>query len=82
MKPGKFEKLGLRSRFDFVLHLPLRYEDETVLTAVSAAPPGRPVLVEARVRVAFVSGGRARRCSSSQSWSAVHRVPLAGATSD
>jgi ATP-dependent DNA helicase RecG len=46
---GKFEKLGLRSSFDFVLHLPLRYEDETALTPVHEAPPGRPVLVEARV---------------------------------
>ena len=49
MKGAKLEKLGLRSRFDFVLHLPLRYEDETVLTPVHAAPPGRPVLVQARV---------------------------------
>ena len=35
---GKFEKLGLRSGFDFVLHLPLRYEDETALTAPQCAP--------------------------------------------
>ena len=46
---GKFEKLGLRSSFDFVLHLPLRYEDETALTAPQDAPAGTPVLVEARV---------------------------------
>jgi ATP-dependent DNA helicase RecG len=32
-----------------VLHLPLRYEDETALTPPEAAPAGRPVLVEARV---------------------------------
>ena len=25
----KFAKLGLRSDMDFVLHLPMRYEDET-----------------------------------------------------
>ncbi len=49
MKGAKLEKLGLRSRFDFVLHLPLRYEDETVLTPIHAALPGRPVLVQARV---------------------------------
>src|SRR5439155_19695731 len=54
VKAGKLEKLGLRSRFDFVLHLPLRYEDETVVTAVHAAPPGRPVLVEARVQRAAI----------------------------
>jgi ATP-dependent DNA helicase RecG len=52
---GKFEKLGLRSSFDFVLHLPLRYEDETALTAPEEAPAGRPVLVEARVRRAEVA---------------------------
>ena len=44
----KLEKLGIRSRFDLVLHLPLRYEDETALTAVDRAPQGVPVLVEAR----------------------------------
>jgi ATP-dependent DNA helicase RecG len=54
VKPGKLEKLGLRSRLDFILHLPLRYEDETVLTTVHAAPPGRPVLVEARVQRAAI----------------------------
>ena len=32
-----------------MLHLPLRYEDETALTPPEAAPVGRPVLVEARV---------------------------------
>jgi ATP-dependent DNA helicase RecG len=54
VRPAKLEKLGLRSRFDFVLHLPLRYEDETVLTPAHAAPPGRPVLVDARVKRAHV----------------------------
>jgi ATP-dependent DNA helicase RecG len=54
VKPAKLDKLGLRSRFDFVLHLPLRYEDETVLTPAHAAPPGRPVLVQARVQRAGV----------------------------
>jgi len=46
---GKLERLGLRSRFDLVLHLPLRYEDETTLTSPEAAPVGKPVLIEARV---------------------------------
>ena len=48
-------KLGLRSRFDFVLHLPLRYEDETELTAPDRAPPGKPVQIEARVKRADVA---------------------------
>src|SRR4029077_2331593 len=51
---GKIEKLGLRSGFDFVLHLPLRYEDETALTAPASAPQGRPVSVEAKVLKAQV----------------------------
>ena len=45
----KLKKLGLRSRFDFVLHLPLRYEDETAVFAPADAPAGKPVAVEARV---------------------------------
>ena len=49
MKAGKLEKLGLRSRLDFVLHLPLRYEDETRVFGPRDAPPGRDVLVDARV---------------------------------
>jgi ATP-dependent DNA helicase RecG len=45
----RLERLGLRSRWDFVLHLPLRYEDETALVAPQEAPAARPVLTEARV---------------------------------
>jgi len=51
-KPGpdaRLEKLGIRSRLDLVLHLPLRYEDETKLTPLAQARPGEPVLVEAEV---------------------------------
>ncbi|HEX2198387.1 MAG TPA: ATP-dependent DNA helicase RecG [Burkholderiales bacterium] len=51
---AKLAKLGLRSRFDLILHLPLRYEDETVLTPIAAAPPGKPVLVQARLQSAKV----------------------------
>ena len=50
----KLEKLGLKSRFDFVLHLPLRYEDETRLVEPQAAPVDVPVNVEARVHKAQV----------------------------
>jgi ATP-dependent DNA helicase RecG len=38
-----------------VLHLPLRYEDETALTPVDAAPAGKPVLVEAPVKRAQIA---------------------------
>jgi ATP-dependent DNA helicase RecG len=45
----KLDKLGLRTPQDLALHLPHRYEDETRLTAIDAAPPGVPVQVEALV---------------------------------
>jgi len=45
----KLAKLGLVRTDDLVLHLPLRYEDETALVAVAAAPSGEPVQVEATV---------------------------------
>src|SRR5262245_18465450 len=46
---SRLEKLGIRSEFDFVLHLPLRYDDETKLYPINAAPPRVPVLVEGNV---------------------------------
>lgn len=45
----KLEKLGIRRRFDLVLHLPLRYEDESHLYPIADAPYGQPVLVEGEV---------------------------------
>jgi len=45
----QLEKLGLRAREDFLLHLPLRYEDETALAPPGKAPPATPVYLEARV---------------------------------
>ena len=35
----KLERLGLRREADLVFHLPLRYEDETRLTAIRDALP-------------------------------------------
>ena len=45
----RLEKLGIRSKLDLALHLPLRYEDETKLTPLAQARSGVPVLVEAEV---------------------------------
>jgi ATP-dependent DNA helicase RecG len=42
-------KLGIRSKLDLVLHLPLRYEDETTLTLIAQAGEGAPVQVEGEV---------------------------------
>jgi ATP-dependent DNA helicase RecG len=46
---ARLEKLGIRTQRDLVLHLPLRYEDETRLTALKDVRPGEPALVEAEV---------------------------------
>lgn len=46
---GRLARLGLRRDIDFVLHLPLRYEDETRITAVSDAPPGVAAQFEVEV---------------------------------
>jgi len=46
---SKLAKLGIRGQRDLVLHLPLRYEDETKLTPLAKARSGVPVLVEAEV---------------------------------
>ena len=43
------EKLGVRTDLDLVLHLPLRYEDETHLTRLRDALPGQSVQVEVEV---------------------------------
>ena len=45
----KLAKLGLRTPLDLVLHLPLRYEDETQITLIEAARDGEAVLIEAEV---------------------------------
>ena len=45
----KLAKLGIHGKRDLVLHLPLRYEDETRVTPLAAVRPGEPALVEAEV---------------------------------
>ncbi|MDQ5878356.1 MAG: ATP-dependent helicase RecG, partial [Pseudomonadota bacterium] len=45
----KLRKLGLVRRDDLVLHLPLRYEDETLCHTIADAPWGEPVQIEAQV---------------------------------
>ncbi len=42
----KLAKIGLHSEADLLVHLPLRYEDETRITPLAHAPWGEPVLVE------------------------------------
>ena len=46
---ARLAKLGLHCRFDLILHLPLRFEDETRLTPIGDARQGAPVQVEGEV---------------------------------
>lgn len=45
----KLEKLNLKTPWDVVLHLPLRYEDETHIMPIANAPIGVPCQVEGEV---------------------------------
>ena len=45
----KLARLNISSKFDLVLHLPLRYDDETHLYPIKDAPAARDVLIEATV---------------------------------
>ena len=47
---AKLGRLGIIGDFDLVLHLPLRYEDETRLTPIASAIPGTAIQVEGTVR--------------------------------
>jgi ATP-dependent DNA helicase RecG len=46
---SKLAKLGLNTPFDLVLHLPLRYEDETQITRVDDLVPGTTAQVEGEI---------------------------------
>ncbi len=46
---SRLAKLGLVSRFDLILHLPLRYEDETHITPMGDLPDGAFAQVEGEV---------------------------------
>ena len=54
-------KLGIARPFDLVLHLPLRYDDETRLHPIGEAPLGQPVLVEGNVVKSGVQFRRSRQ---------------------
>ena len=46
---NKLAKLGILTRFDLVLHLPLRYEDETQLVRIDDLQPGTDSQVEGEI---------------------------------
>lgn len=46
---GKLAKLGIHHQADLLLHLPIRYEDETNLTPIAALQPGTTAQVQGTV---------------------------------
>jgi RecG-like helicase len=71
---SRLRKLGLTRRDDLVLHLPLRYEDETRLTPIARPLPGVPVQVDAEVLDVSVKPAPRRQL--------VATVAMAAATTD
>ncbi|MCX7896419.1 MAG: ATP-dependent DNA helicase RecG [Rhodocyclaceae bacterium] len=59
-KRERLEALGIRRESDLLLHLPLRYEDETRITPIAAAVPGLIAQFEARVLESRVETRRRR----------------------
>ena len=54
-QPTKLARLGLRTDWDFLLHLPLRYEDETRITPIAGLQPGEDAQVEGEIVASEVS---------------------------
>ena len=52
---AKLAKLGLATRFDLILHLPLRYEDETRITPIDALVDGVFAQVEGVIQSAEIA---------------------------
>ena len=50
----KLAKIGLHSEAGLLIHLPLRYEDETQITRVIDAPWGEPVQIEVVVQTSEI----------------------------
>lgn len=58
----RLEKLGLVRDWDFALHLPLRYEDETSVTPIASLSPNTHAQIEGRVAdQRFVRTGRGQQ---------------------
>lgn len=45
----RLARLGLHEPADFIVHLPLRYEDETRITPIASVVPGAPAQIEGQI---------------------------------
>jgi ATP-dependent DNA helicase RecG len=61
---SRLAKIGLVRDWDYVLHLPLRYEDETSITPIAALVPGVEAQVEGEVLSAEVVARGRRQLSA------------------
>ncbi len=52
---SKLAKLGIHQRADLLLHLPLRYEDETHLAPIASVQPGETVQVQGVITLSEVA---------------------------
>ena len=71
---SKLKKLHLENLWDFVMHLPLRYEDNTHLTPLSDLRVGERVLVEATVTHQEIQNRPRRQLIASLSDSSHHTL--------
>ena len=64
----RLRRLGLVNDWDFILHLPLRYEDETKIDPIGMLVPGEAAQVQGEVvrsqMTATTAPGRSTRCVS------------------
>lgn len=60
----KLNKMGLRTIQDLLFHLPLRYEDQTQLYAISEVQPGNSVTISGEILQTKIAFGRKRMMTS------------------
>ena len=59
----RLERLGIATVGHLLLHLPLRYEDRTRVSAIGSLRPGTEALVVGRISKARVTRARRARCT-------------------
>ncbi|HZE86720.1 MAG TPA: ATP-dependent DNA helicase RecG [Methylomirabilota bacterium] len=61
MYAGRLEKLNITTFQDFLLHLPSRYEDYSIISKISKIQPGETVTIQGQVidmKTNYIRGGR------------------------
>src|SRR5258708_3317012 len=61
MYAGRLEKLGITTFYDFLLHLPNRYEDYSIVSKIAGIQPGETVTIQGQVlemKTQYMRGAR------------------------